>query len=59
MSRWRSLKPVVCKVHGYAVAGGSDIALSADIVVMADDAKIGYPRSPARARRSSPAGSRR
>jgi enoyl-CoA hydratase len=43
MSLWRSLKPVVCKVHGYAVAGGSDIALSADIVVMADDAKIGYP----------------
>jgi len=29
-------------VHGFAVAGGSDIALCADIVIMAEDAKIGY-----------------
>jgi len=43
MSLWRSLKPVVCRVHGYAVAGGSDIALCADLVVMAEDARIGYP----------------
>jgi enoyl-CoA hydratase/carnithine racemase len=42
MSLWRSLKPVVCKVHGFAVAGGSDIALCADVVVMAEDARIGY-----------------
>ena len=42
MSLWRSHKPVICKVHGYAVAGGSDIALCADIVVMAEDATIGY-----------------
>ncbi len=42
MSLWRSHKPVVCKVHGFAVAGGSDIALCADIVVMAEDAEIGY-----------------
>ncbi len=41
-SLWRSHKPVICKVHGYAVAGGSDIALCADIVVMAEDARIGY-----------------
>src|SRR4051794_15267755 len=40
---WRSLKPTIAKVHGYAVAGGSDIALSCDLLVMADDAKIGYP----------------
>jgi enoyl-CoA hydratase len=39
---WRSYKPVICKVHGFAVAGGSDIALCADIVLMAEDAKIGY-----------------
>jgi len=39
---WRSLKPTVCKVQGYAVAGGSDIALSCDLVVMAEDARIGY-----------------
>ncbi|OGL29720.1 MAG: enoyl-CoA hydratase [Candidatus Rokubacteria bacterium RIFCSPLOWO2_12_FULL_73_47] len=43
MSLWRSLVPVVCKVQGYAVAGGSDIALCADLVVMAEDARIGYP----------------
>jgi enoyl-CoA hydratase len=41
-SIWRSYKPVLCKVHGYAVAGGSDIALCADLVVMAEDARIGY-----------------
>ncbi|MEP3247613.1 MAG: crotonase/enoyl-CoA hydratase family protein [Sneathiella sp.] len=43
MSIFRSYKPVVAKVHGYAVAGGSDIALCADIVIMEEDAKIGYP----------------
>lgn len=43
MSLWRSLTPVVCKVHGFAVAGGSDVALCADLVVMAEDARIGYP----------------
>ena len=41
-SLWRSYKPVICKVHGYAVAGGSDIALCADLVVMAENARIGY-----------------
>lgn len=42
MSLWRSHKPVICKVHGHAVAGGSDIALCADLTIMADDAHIGY-----------------
>ena len=42
MSLFRSHRPVVCKVHGFAVAGGSDIALCSDLVVMSDDAKIGY-----------------
>jgi enoyl-CoA hydratase len=42
-SLWRSLKPTIAKVQGYAVAGGSDIAMSCDLLVMADDAKIGYP----------------
>ena len=42
MSLWRAMKPVICKVHGYAVAGGSDIALCADLTIMADDALIGY-----------------
>jgi enoyl-CoA hydratase len=43
MSLWRSLKPVLCKVHGHAVAGGSDIALCCDLIFMAEDARIGYP----------------
>ena len=43
MSLWRSLKPVICKVQGYALAGGSDIALSCDVIVAAEDAQIGYP----------------
>ncbi|HCE72670.1 crotonase/enoyl-CoA hydratase family protein [Ruegeria pomeroyi] len=42
MSLWRAAKPVVCKVHGFAVAGGSDIALCADMTIMAEDAQIGY-----------------
>ena len=42
-SLWRSLKPTIAKVHGYAIAGGSDIALCCDLLVMAEDARIGYP----------------
>jgi len=42
MSLWRSHKPTLCKVHGYAAAGGSDIALCCDLIVMAEDARIGY-----------------
>ncbi len=45
LSLWRSYKPTICKVHGYAVAGGSDIALCCDLLIMAEDAKIGYPPS--------------
>lgn len=43
MSLFHSEKPVVCKVHGYCVAGGTDLALCSDLLVIADDAKIGYP----------------
>lgn len=42
MSLFRAMKPVICKVHGYAVAGGSDIALCSDVVIMEDPARIGY-----------------
>ena len=42
MALWRAVKPVICKVHGFAVAGGSDIALCADLTIMAEDAQIGY-----------------
>jgi enoyl-CoA hydratase/carnithine racemase len=43
MSLFWSEKPVVCKVHGYCVAGGTDMALCADLLVVEDRAKIGYP----------------
>ena len=42
MSLFRAMKPVICKVHGFAVAGGSDIALCADLTIMGDSAQIGY-----------------
>jgi enoyl-CoA hydratase len=42
MSLWHCSKPTIAKVHGPAVAGGSDIALCCDLLVMADDARIGY-----------------
>ena len=40
---WDLLKPVVAKVHGYALAGGSELMSMCDIVVAADDAVMGYP----------------
>jgi enoyl-CoA hydratase len=43
MSLFHSDKPVVCKVHGFCVAGGTDLALCADLLVVAEDARIGYP----------------
>jgi enoyl-CoA hydratase len=43
MSLFHSEKPVLCKVHGYCVAGGTDLALCSDLLVVAEDAKIGYP----------------
>ena len=43
MSLFRSKRPVICKVQGFAVAGGSDIALCSDMIIMAEDARIGYP----------------
>ncbi len=42
MSLFRSKRPVITKIHGYAVAGGTDIALCSDMIVMAEDARIGY-----------------
>jgi enoyl-CoA hydratase len=43
MSLFHSEKPVLCKVHGYCVAGGTDMALCCDLLVVAEDAKLGYP----------------
>lgn len=43
MSLFHGEKPVVCKVHGYCVAGGTDMALCSDLLIVEDVAKIGYP----------------
>lgn len=40
---WDLLKPVVAKVHGYCVAGGTELMSMCDIAFVADDAIIGYP----------------
>jgi enoyl-CoA hydratase len=47
MSLFHCGKPVVCRVHGFCVAGGTDMALCSDLLMIAADARIGYP--PARA----------
>ncbi len=43
MQLWRSPKPVIAQVHGYCVAGGTDFALCSDLIVCAEDCRIGYP----------------
>ena len=43
MSLFWSEKPVLCKVHGYCIAGGTDMALCSDLMVAEDAARIGYP----------------
>ncbi|MEO8840760.1 MAG: crotonase/enoyl-CoA hydratase family protein [Kofleriaceae bacterium] len=43
MSLFWSEKPVACKVQGFCVAGGTDLALCSDLLVIEDTAKIGYP----------------
>ncbi len=43
MSIWDLAKPVIAQVHGYCLAGGSELATGCDLVYCADDAKIGYP----------------
>lgn len=43
MSLFNCGKPVVCRVHGFCVAGGTDMALCSDLLMIAQDAKIGYP----------------
>eukprot|EP00483_Globobulimina_turgida_P006259 UN06269 len=45
MSLFHSRKPTIAVVHGGAIAGGSDIALCCDILLMTENAKIGYPPS--------------
>ena len=43
MSIWDLAKPVIAQVHGYCLAGGSELATCCDLVYMAEDAQMGYP----------------
>lgn len=40
---WDLAKPVIAQVHGWCLAGGSELATAADLVYVAEDAQIGYP----------------
>lgn len=40
---WDLAKPVIAQVHGWCLAGGSELAVACDLVYVAHDAKIGYP----------------
>lgn len=43
MRIWDLAKPVIAQVHGYCLAGGSELATCCDLVYVAEDAQIGYP----------------
>ena len=43
MQFWHSKKPTIASVHGYCLAGGTELAASCDLVYVANDVKIGYP----------------
>jgi enoyl-CoA hydratase len=40
---WDMAKPIIAQVHGWCLAGGSELAVACDLVYVAEDAKIGYP----------------
>jgi enoyl-CoA hydratase len=42
-SIWDLAKPVIAQVHGYAIAGATELASACDLVYVADDAEISYP----------------
>ena len=40
---WDLSTPVIAEVHGYCLAGGTELAASCDLVYVSDDSQIGYP----------------
>ena len=40
---WSSTKPIITKVHGYCLAGGTDLALNGDMIVSTEEAQFGFP----------------
>ena len=40
---WELTKPVIAQVHGYCLAGATELATMCDLMVVAEDAQIGYP----------------
>jgi enoyl-CoA hydratase len=42
-SIWDLAKPVISQIHGYAIAGATELASACDLVYVADDAQISYP----------------
>jgi enoyl-CoA hydratase len=40
---WDLAKPVIAQVHGWCLAGGTELAAACDLVYAAEDAQIGYP----------------
>ena len=43
MTLFRGEKPVLCKIHGFCIGGGTDLALCADLLIVDREARIGYP----------------
>jgi enoyl-CoA hydratase len=45
MKLWYASKPTIASVHGWCIAGGTDMVLCADIIVASESATFGYPPS--------------
>src|SRR4051794_28695935 len=43
MGIWDLAKPVIAQVHGFCLAGGSELATGCDLIYVAEDAQMGYP----------------